>query len=249
MVGNGSSPPLVPFPASCPLPSALSWVSSVTWWWWWLGDHNNNTLAAMASFNEDGLKKKLDDLNMSQQSIQTVSLWLIHHKKHAHTVVNVWYRELIGGESELVARSFPGTQDELYSCLFINFPQVSLYIWSKGWGDAWCVGCIGPASGRNGDVCSGITCGCVKRWWRMLKNVKLKLNISTSCVYIDRNGIVLQSIFVLLNGGVSFPSPKGIHLTAKDMYVLCKAPSLHTSRWWIVFHSVITRSWDIYFGQ
>ncbi|XP_050725631.1 regulation of nuclear pre-mRNA domain-containing protein 1B-like isoform X2 [Eriocheir sinensis] len=49
----------------------------------------------MASFNEDSLKKKLDDLNMSQQSIQTVSLWLIHHKKHAHTVVNVWYRELI----------------------------------------------------------------------------------------------------------------------------------------------------------
>ncbi|KAK3873744.1 hypothetical protein Pmani_021326 [Petrolisthes manimaculis] len=49
----------------------------------------------MASFNEDSLKKKLDDLNMSQQSIQTVSLWLIHHKKHAHTVVNLWYRELI----------------------------------------------------------------------------------------------------------------------------------------------------------
>lgn len=53
---------------------------------------------AMASFNEDSLKKKLDDLNMSQQSIQTVSLWLIHHKKHAHTVVNVWCRELITGE-------------------------------------------------------------------------------------------------------------------------------------------------------
>ena len=52
----------------------------------------------MASFNEDGLKKKLDDLNMSQQSIQTLSLWLIHHKKHAHTVVNVWYRELVKGE-------------------------------------------------------------------------------------------------------------------------------------------------------
>ncbi|XP_076055474.1 regulation of nuclear pre-mRNA domain-containing protein 1B isoform X4 [Oratosquilla oratoria] len=49
----------------------------------------------MANFNEDGLKKKLDDLNMSQQSIQTLSLWLIHHKKHAHTVVNVWLRELV----------------------------------------------------------------------------------------------------------------------------------------------------------
>ncbi|KAF2358447.1 Cell-cycle alteration and expression-elevated protein in tumor [Trinorchestia longiramus] len=32
---------------------------------------------------------------MSQQSIQTLSLWLIHHKKHAHTVVNVWMRELM----------------------------------------------------------------------------------------------------------------------------------------------------------
>ncbi|XP_018023567.1 regulation of nuclear pre-mRNA domain-containing protein 1B [Hyalella azteca] len=49
----------------------------------------------MALFNEDGLKKKLNDLNMSQQSIQTLSLWLIHHKKHAHTVVNVWMRELM----------------------------------------------------------------------------------------------------------------------------------------------------------
>ncbi|XP_064115585.1 regulation of nuclear pre-mRNA domain-containing protein 1B-like isoform X2 [Macrobrachium nipponense] len=49
----------------------------------------------MATFNEGSLKKKLDDLNVSTQSIQTVSLWLIHHKKHAHTVVNVWYKELV----------------------------------------------------------------------------------------------------------------------------------------------------------
>ncbi|KAK7077044.1 Regulation of nuclear pre-mRNA domain-containing protein 1A [Halocaridina rubra] len=49
----------------------------------------------MASFNEDSLKKKLDDLNVSTQSIQTVSLWLIHHKKHANTVVNVWSKELL----------------------------------------------------------------------------------------------------------------------------------------------------------
>lgn len=56
----------------------------------------------MAGFNEEALKKKLDDLNMSQQSIQTVSLWLIHHKKHAHTVVNVWYRELVTGKGFVV---------------------------------------------------------------------------------------------------------------------------------------------------
>merc|ERR1711874_552788 len=34
-------------------------------------------------------------LNMSTQSIQTLSLWLIHHKKRAHTVVDVWFRELV----------------------------------------------------------------------------------------------------------------------------------------------------------
>lgn len=51
----------------------------------------------MALFNEDSLKKKLSDLNMSQQSIQTTSLWLIHHKKHATSVVNVWVKELIKG--------------------------------------------------------------------------------------------------------------------------------------------------------
>ncbi|MCL4127120.1 UNVERIFIED_CONTAM: hypothetical protein GTU68_002130, partial [Idotea baltica] len=49
----------------------------------------------MASFNEDGLRKKLSDLNMTQQSIQTMSLWLIHHKKHAHNIVNIWFKELV----------------------------------------------------------------------------------------------------------------------------------------------------------
>ncbi|KAL7636137.1 UNVERIFIED_CONTAM: hypothetical protein RMT77_012894 [Armadillidium vulgare] len=49
----------------------------------------------MANFNEEGLKKKFLDLNMSQQSIQTLSLWLIHHKKHAHNIVNAWFKELV----------------------------------------------------------------------------------------------------------------------------------------------------------
>lgn len=52
----------------------------------------------MASFNEEGLKKKLVDLNMSQQSIQTMSLWLIHHKKYAHNIVNIWFKELVKGK-------------------------------------------------------------------------------------------------------------------------------------------------------
>ncbi|KAK7792284.1 hypothetical protein R5R35_013313 [Gryllus longicercus] len=48
----------------------------------------------MAGFTEGALAKKLADLNSSQQSIQTLSLWLIHHRKHHATIVRVWFKEL-----------------------------------------------------------------------------------------------------------------------------------------------------------
>lgn len=48
----------------------------------------------MSSFSEEALEKKLADLNNSQQSIQQLSLWLIHHRKHYHKIVSVWYKEL-----------------------------------------------------------------------------------------------------------------------------------------------------------
>lgn len=46
-------------------------------------------------FTETAFIKKLGDLNNSSQSIQTLSLWLIHHRKHYSTVVKIWSRELI----------------------------------------------------------------------------------------------------------------------------------------------------------
>ncbi|KAL0270612.1 UNVERIFIED_CONTAM: hypothetical protein PYX00_007963 [Menopon gallinae] len=49
----------------------------------------------MATFSESALVKKLADLNPSQQSIQTLSLWLIHHRKHYAAIVKVWYKELV----------------------------------------------------------------------------------------------------------------------------------------------------------
>ncbi|XP_078485048.1 regulation of nuclear pre-mRNA domain-containing protein 1B-like [Ciona intestinalis] len=49
----------------------------------------------MSSFSESALTKKLGELNNSQQSIQTLSLWVIHHRKHARTIVQVWQTELI----------------------------------------------------------------------------------------------------------------------------------------------------------
>lgn len=53
----------------------------------------------MTSFSESALEQKLGELNNSQQSIQTLSLWVIHHRKHCKTIVNVWYRELQKGKN------------------------------------------------------------------------------------------------------------------------------------------------------
>ncbi|KAL1129187.1 hypothetical protein AAG570_013717 [Ranatra chinensis] len=52
----------------------------------------------MAGFTESALFKKLEDLNESQQSIQTLSLWLIHHRKHYQLIVNTWAKELLRGD-------------------------------------------------------------------------------------------------------------------------------------------------------
>ncbi|KAJ8945924.1 hypothetical protein NQ318_016752 [Aromia moschata] len=46
-------------------------------------------------FTESAFIKKLAELNNSSQSIQTLSLWLIHHRKHYSTVVKIWMREII----------------------------------------------------------------------------------------------------------------------------------------------------------
>ncbi|XP_053322813.1 regulation of nuclear pre-mRNA domain-containing protein 1A isoform X1 [Spea bombifrons] len=48
----------------------------------------------MSAFSETALEKKLSELSNSQQSVQTLSLWLIHHRKHSKVIVSVWDREL-----------------------------------------------------------------------------------------------------------------------------------------------------------
>ncbi|XP_033118572.1 regulation of nuclear pre-mRNA domain-containing protein 1B-like [Anneissia japonica] len=48
----------------------------------------------MSTFSEAALKEKLSGLSNSQQSIQTLSLWLIHHRKHARSIVKLWHAEL-----------------------------------------------------------------------------------------------------------------------------------------------------------
>lgn len=53
----------------------------------------------MSAFTETALIKKLMELNASQQSIQTLSLWLIHHRKHYANIVKSWYKELMKGNT------------------------------------------------------------------------------------------------------------------------------------------------------
>ncbi|XP_067613258.1 regulation of nuclear pre-mRNA domain-containing protein 1B [Eurosta solidaginis] len=54
----------------------------------------------MSAFSESALLKKLGELNSSQQSIQTLSLWLIHHRKHHAIIVKTWIKELQVAPSE-----------------------------------------------------------------------------------------------------------------------------------------------------
>lgn len=62
------------------------------------------SLVKMSAFSEAALEKKLSELSNSQQSVQTLSLWLIHHRKHSKTIVNVWFNELKKGKPDTVVR-------------------------------------------------------------------------------------------------------------------------------------------------
>jgi len=49
----------------------------------------------MSAFTESGFLKKIADLNQSQQSIQTVSLWVIHHRRHSKVIAELWFKQLM----------------------------------------------------------------------------------------------------------------------------------------------------------
>ena len=49
----------------------------------------------MSGFNRGLLEEKLRVLSSSQHSIQTLSLWMIHHRSHAGAAIEIWLRELL----------------------------------------------------------------------------------------------------------------------------------------------------------
>jgi len=49
----------------------------------------------MSGFTESAFERKCAELNVSQQSIQGLSQWLIHHRKQSQSIVKVWYKEFL----------------------------------------------------------------------------------------------------------------------------------------------------------
>ena len=58
------------------------------------------------SFSPESFEKKLKELNMSQQSIQTLSQWVVHNRKHAKTIVEAWHKEVISGKIPAARKRF-----------------------------------------------------------------------------------------------------------------------------------------------
>ena len=54
----------------------------------------------MSSFSTSYLEKKVKMLTMSQQSIQTLSLWCIHYRKNAKVIVQHWAKDLLKGKKK-----------------------------------------------------------------------------------------------------------------------------------------------------
>lgn len=52
------------------------------------------------SFNTGSFVGKLIELNHSQQSIQTLSGWAIHHRRNAQQIVDVWFQQLTKSPKE-----------------------------------------------------------------------------------------------------------------------------------------------------
>ena len=55
-------------------------------------------MASPHGFSVPILEKKLKELNTTLQSIQGLSQWAIHHRKHSKSIISVWYKELQKGE-------------------------------------------------------------------------------------------------------------------------------------------------------
>lgn len=60
-------------------------------------------LLLVMSFSRQALEGRLATLSETQNSISTLSLWLIHHQRHADESAAIWFEALRTGELAVVA--------------------------------------------------------------------------------------------------------------------------------------------------
>lgn len=51
----------------------------------------------MSTFNEANFVKKLQNVTRSQDSIQTLSLWILHHRNHYKKIIAEWQKCYMNG--------------------------------------------------------------------------------------------------------------------------------------------------------
>ena len=51
----------------------------------------------MAALNEASVQRKFANVNNTQDSIQSLSLWVLHHKAHHERIVELWFKALKKG--------------------------------------------------------------------------------------------------------------------------------------------------------
>ena len=52
----------------------------------------------MAALNEASVQRKFANVNNTQDNIQSLSLWVLHHKAHHERIVELWYKSLKKGK-------------------------------------------------------------------------------------------------------------------------------------------------------
>ena len=52
----------------------------------------------MAALNEASVQRKFANVNNTQDSIQSLSLWVLHHKAHHERIVELWFKALKKGK-------------------------------------------------------------------------------------------------------------------------------------------------------
>ena len=74
---------------------ARNWLSSKNTMYSRYESHvNHATRVNMSSYSVQALREKLSRLTNSQESIETLSLWIIHHKQNAASTVSIWFEDL-----------------------------------------------------------------------------------------------------------------------------------------------------------